>query len=59
MSIKNRIEKLEKHTQPEKIGDVFTVRKINYRAGIVPGVEDAPDAIPLRLVEVKPREGEA
>lgn len=59
MNHKSRLAKLEKRTRPEAPRDLLTVRKVNYRAGIVEGVEAAPDAIPLRLVDVKPREGEA
>lgn len=55
MTIKNRIAKLEKTRHEHPAGDVFTVRKVDYRAGIVEGVEDAPGDIPLRLVDYTQR----
>lgn len=58
MTIKNRLAKLEKQTQPEKAGDVFTVRKVNYRAGIIEGVQDTPGAIPVKLVDYMRRNDE-
>lgn len=53
---KARISKLEKRTRPEPPRDLFTVRKIDYRADIVEGVEAAPGSIPVVLVDLKPRE---
>lgn len=55
MTIKNRLQKLERKQKTEvKAGEVFTVRRIDYRAGIVPGVDDPPGAlIAVRLVTPK------
>lgn len=60
MTIKNRIAKLEKKNKAEvKAGDVFTVRRIDYRADIDPEVKAAGGAIPVRFVDMTAKgEGE-
>ena len=53
MTIKNRLAQLEKQTQQAPKIDPYAIRKINYRSGIIEGVNDEPaDAIPLRIVDV-------
>lgn len=49
---KNRIAKLEKRPRTEAPRDLLTVRKIDYRADLVPEVKAADYSIPVRLVEV-------
>jgi hypothetical protein len=56
MSIKNRLQKLEKQTKrrPEKGRDnAFTIQAVNYRAGISPDVKDTPGAIPVKFVDIR------
>ena len=55
-NLHNRVKRLEAHKTAPALRDVFTVRPVNYRAGIMPGIQDAPGAIPLRIVDVKPPE---
>ena len=53
MTIKKRLAQLEKQTQQAPKIDPYAIRKINYRSGIIEGVNDEPpDAIPLRIIEV-------
>jgi hypothetical protein len=54
MTTKTRLAKLEKDTKtnqarPQDI--ILGAKKIDYRAGIVPGVPDAPGSIPVRFVD--------
>ena len=55
MNHKNRLAKLEEQRTKKGAAplDTLKIRKVNYRSGIIAGVnEDPADAIPLRIVKV-------
>lgn len=56
MTIKNRLQKLEK-TRRERpaAGDTWKIRAVDYRAGIVTGIDADADAIPVKFVDYMQR----
>ena len=53
MTLKNRLEKLERQKIAPSLRDVMTPRRVDYRTGITAPEANAPaDSIPVKFVEV-------
>jgi hypothetical protein len=53
MDHKKRLSKLEKMQAAPRLGDVLTIRVVDYRAQIAPEIKPAGDAIPVRFIDFK------
>ena len=51
MTHKSRIAKLEQQADRRPPLEYLSPRIVDYRAGIIPGHDAAPDAIPLRMAK--------